>query len=87
MNSSLTQHDAKPSEKNAPAFEKHYSPEALGEQWGLSADTVRRIFEHEPGVLVIQSTRKGARRYRTIRIPESIAVRAHRRLSNSRGTM
>jgi hypothetical protein len=25
--------------------ERHYSPEQLGELWGLSTDTVRRLFE------------------------------------------
>jgi hypothetical protein len=63
--------------------EKHFTPEALGESWGLSADTVRRVFEKEPGVLVITRERaRSTRRYRTLRIPESVAVRVHRRLSN-----
>jgi hypothetical protein len=63
--------------------EKHFTPEALGTSWGLSADTVRRLFEKEPGVLVIERQRnRAARRYRTLRIPESVAVRVHHRLSN-----
>jgi hypothetical protein len=62
--------------------ERHFSPEQLGETWNLSADTVRRLFEHEPGVLVIERKRSRARRYRTLRIPESVAVRVHRRLTN-----
>jgi hypothetical protein len=62
--------------------ERHYSPEQLGETWNLSADTVRRLFEHEPGVLVIERKRSRARRYRTLRIPESVAQRVHRRLTN-----
>ncbi len=30
-------------------YERHYSPAELGELWNLSADTVRRMFEQEPG--------------------------------------
>ncbi len=64
--------------------ERHFAPEELGEAWGLSADTVRRLFEHEQGVLVIERTRgHGRRRYRTFRIPESVAQRVHRRLCNA----
>jgi hypothetical protein len=62
--------------------ELHFSPEQLGERWNLSADTVRRLFEKEPGVLVIERKRSRARRYRTLRIPESVAQRVHRRLTN-----
>ena len=69
-----------------PAMERHFSPEELGQVWGLSADTVRRLFEHEPGVLVIERDRSRARRYRTLRIPESVALRVHKRMSNPAGT-
>jgi len=63
-------------------FERHYSPEDLSTAWGLSKETIRRLFDHEPGVLAIDHARKGVRRYRTLRIPESVALRVHRRLSN-----
>jgi hypothetical protein len=63
-------------------FERHFSPEELGQYWELSGDTVRRLFEKEPGVLVLERTRAHARRYRTLRIPESVALRVHRRLAN-----
>jgi hypothetical protein len=63
-------------------MERHYSPEQLGGVWNLSTDTVRRLFECEPGVMVIERTRSRARRYRTLRIPESVAQRVHRRLTN-----
>ena len=69
-----------------PAMERHCSPEELGLVWGLSADTVRRLFEREPGVLVIERDRSRARRYRTLRIPESVALRVHKRMSNPAGT-
>ena len=61
-------------------MERHYSVDELGKLWNLSADTVRRLFEREPGVLVIERGRsRNARRYRTLRIPESVAERVHRR--------
>ena len=67
----------------SPALEPHFSPDQLGEMWNLSPDTVRRMFEKEPGVLVIEHTRShGCRRYRTLRIPESVALRVHRRMTN-----
>jgi hypothetical protein len=66
-----------------PVFERHFSPEDLAELWGLSGDTIRRLFEKEPGVLVIERcTKSRARRYRTMRVPESVALRVHRRLTN-----
>jgi hypothetical protein len=67
---------------NGPTFTSHhFSPGELGELWGLSADSIRRLFLHEPGVLVIsEGTARGKRRYRTLRIPAPIAERVHRRL-------
>jgi hypothetical protein len=63
--------------------EKHFTPEGLGELWSLSTDTVRRIFAHEPGVLVIEGNHgRHTRRYRTLRIPASVAERVHHRLAN-----
>lgn len=64
------------------ALERFYSPERIAELWSLSSDTVRRIFENEPGVLVIERPRVyGKRRYRTLRIPESVASRVYHRLA------
>jgi len=65
--------------------ERHYSPAELGELWNLSADTIRRAFENEPGVLVFENpVRSSNRRFRTLRIPESIALRVYTRLTNCR---
>jgi transcriptional regulator GlxA family with amidase domain len=66
---------------NDKAVERHYSAEEIGRLWGLSPRTVRRMFEKEPGILVfgnMGSMKK--RRYLTLRIPESVLVRVHRRL-------
>lgn len=69
----------------AAAFERHFTPKELGGLWGLSDTKIRRMFENEPGVLREGAPsrrfgRKLKRRYYTLRIPESIAVRVHRRL-------
>jgi hypothetical protein len=64
-------------------FERHFSPAELGELWNLSADTVRRMFESESGVLVFENpVRSSSRRFRTLRIPESVAQRVYSRFSN-----
>jgi hypothetical protein len=61
---------------------KHYSPAELGQLWGLSVETIRRMFEREAGVLIFENPDKGSeRRRRTMRIPESVAERVYRRLS------
>lgn len=63
-------------------FERHFSPAELAEQWNLSEDTVRRIFERESDVLIFENPERGSsRRRRTMRIPESVAERVYRRLS------
>jgi hypothetical protein len=66
-----------------PAYcERHYSPAELAELWNLSVDTLRRLFVNEPGVLQISSPRRGRRNYATMRIPETVAERVHRKLSS-----
>ena len=62
---------------NQSTFERHYSVEDLCELWAMSDDFVRRLFLHEPGVVVFYHQRPGRRVYR---IPESVAMRVHRRL-------
>jgi hypothetical protein len=77
-------------EKNADSaptsvasVERHYSPAEIGEIWNLSADCVRNIFENEQGVLVIgnSGSHRGKRRYKTLRIPQSVLDRVHKRMS------
>lgn len=66
-----------------PAFERHYTPQELAELWNLSDDTIRALFAKEPGVLVVGSSdAKRSRRYRTLRIPESVALRVYARTVN-----
>src|SRR5436190_14300271 len=61
--------------------QRHYSVAELGKLWNLSEKTIRRIFENEPGVLQWGKTETTSRRtYMTLRIPETVALRVHRRL-------
>jgi hypothetical protein len=57
--------------------ERHYSVSDVAKLWALSRDSVRRLFRREPGVLVMGD------RYVTLRIPESVLERVHRRMSNA----
>jgi transcriptional regulator GlxA family with amidase domain len=51
---------------------------------GLSDRTVIRLFEKEPGVLIIErAEERFKRRYRTIRIPLRVFERVYRRLTCS----
>lgn len=61
-------------------YERHFSTRVLAELWALSEDTVRRMFQDEPGVLKIGKAgrRDGKRDYQTLRIPESVAERKYR---------
>lgn len=65
-----------------PVVEQHYSPAELAEAWGVSVETIRCIFRDEPGVLKIKRpATKTKRGYLTLRIPESVAERVHRRMA------
>lgn len=61
--------------------EKHYSVSELASSWQLSENTIRRMFENEPGVLKWGTTEgRFKRRYITMRIPETVVLRVHRQL-------
>jgi transcriptional regulator GlxA family with amidase domain len=65
----------------ATAFERHYSVTELAELWCLSERTIRRIFNSEAGVLRWESSETRFKRgYTTLRIPESVVQRVHRKL-------
>jgi hypothetical protein len=71
-------------EAESRMHERHYSPAELGELWNLSTDTVRRMFENEHGVLAFENpVRSSSRRFRTLRIPESVAERVYSCFSNA----
>lgn len=63
------------------ASEKHYSIIEIARLWTLSEKTVRKIFESEPGVVHWGTQEKLHKRgYRTLRVPETILHRVHRKL-------
>ena len=68
--------------KPARHEEKHYRPSDLAKMWGLGDDTIREIFKNEPGVLCYGNPgTRMRRRYITMRIPKSVVIRVHNRLS------
>lgn len=64
------------------AFEKHYRVRELATLWRVSPKTVTRIFADEAGVLRLANDATGKRKYATLSIPESVALRVHERLGN-----
>lgn len=65
-----------------PAFERHYRIGDLADIWKLGRETVRLLVKDEPGVIKIRLGRK--RTHTIYSVPESVAVRIHTRLLNSR---
>ena len=62
------------------ALERHYRVRELALLWGFSDNTIIRLFTAEPGVIRLESG-AGKRKYTTLSIPESVALRVHQRLS------
>lgn len=62
---------------------QHYTVAEIASLWKLSTDTVRKLFENEPDVLVIgnQNPRFSRRRRLTLRIPEFVVERVYRKES------
>ena len=66
------------------AAERHYSPREIADLWGVSVNTVRRLFQEQPGVLRLVRNRFSDRRTRTLlRIPQSTLDRVHRERSGN----
>jgi hypothetical protein len=71
-------------DRSAEVTERHYTATEIAQQWGISVDLARDTFRGEPGVL--RFNRPGTRTkrsYSTIRVPESVMIRVHRRLSGA----
>ena len=63
------------------ALERHFTVAELSKRWFFSENTIRRLFSREPGVVKITRPQTRSKRgYTSIRIPERIAERVHRRL-------
>lgn len=66
---------------NVLSLERHCSVGELSKLWGFSENTIRRLFRKEPGVIkIVREQTRQKRGYTTIRIPERVAQRVHRRL-------
>jgi hypothetical protein len=80
--------DAKPTStretvpRDHVAFERHYRIGELADMWKLGRETVRLLVKDEQGVIKIRLGRKRA--HTVYSVPESVAVRIHTRLLNSR---
>jgi len=60
----------------------YYTIDEIAAMWKVSRDSVRRLFRNESGVLAISPRqRRGTRSYTTLRIPQSVLDRVHRKLS------
>lgn len=62
-----------------PFAERQYTVGELAEMWKFSTEFVRRLAEHEPGVTEWVTQAPGRRRYRVLRIPESVVERLYNR--------
>lgn len=62
--------------------ERHFTVEEIAKIRNLSADTIRRLFIDEPGVIVISKPRSRKRTYKVLRIPESVERNVFARLTN-----
>ena len=72
---------AGPIDDGGRAAEQHETVAELARRWGWSRKTVIRVFECEPGILILDRAETRYKRgYRTITIPKSVADRVHRRL-------
>lgn len=73
-----------PAPSGSSFAERHYAVGEIAELWHLGPDAVRKLFQDEPGVLVLGG--QGAprkRRYTTLRVPESVLWRVYRRMTNT----
>jgi len=69
-------------ESDQTALERHYRIGELARMWNLGRETIRLLVKNEQGVLKIRLGRKRA--HTIYSVPESVAVRIHTRLLNSR---
>ena len=71
-------------EQREPFEERHFTVPELAEMWNLSREFVRQVVQGEPGVTEWVRQQPGRRRYRVLRVPQSVAERLYNRaLGNS----
>ena len=57
-------------------FGKVYTPAELAALWQLSENSIRRLFQDEPGVFIMgDANPRGRRGYCTLRIPAAVVER------------
>jgi hypothetical protein len=61
--------------------EVHFTLQEIAADWKVDAETVRKAFIGEPGVLNLGDIdrRDGARQYLVLRVPESVLRRVYKR--------
>lgn len=64
-------------------MEEHFSVAQVAKLWGWSETKVREVFRDEPGVLQshLRTLRTRKRQNITLRIPKSVVLRVHGRMS------
>jgi hypothetical protein len=61
-------------------FGRVFTPKELSVLWQLSENSIRRLFQDEPGIFTLGRTNsKGKRTYCTLRIPEHVALMVWRK--------
>jgi hypothetical protein len=66
-------------ERRKPFEERHFTVPELASMWRLSREFVRQVVQHEPGVTEWVRQQPGRRRYRVLRVPQSVAERLYNR--------
>ena len=67
------------SEQREPFEERHFTVPELAEMWNLSREFVPQVVQGEPGVTEWVRQQPGRRRYRVLRVPQSVAERLYNR--------
>jgi hypothetical protein len=62
---------------NSPFEERHFTIRELSKMWRFSEEFVRQIVKDEPGVTEWVRQQPGRRRYRVLRVPQSVAERLY----------
>ncbi len=62
---------------DSTALERHYRTTEVAELWNVSADTVRRLFKDELGVIVVGKKKQYRRAHNTLLIPETVLRRVY----------
>ncbi|HKO56345.1 MAG TPA: hypothetical protein VJ276_10740 [Thermoanaerobaculia bacterium] len=58
-----------------------YTVKELAFLWNMSPESIRRLFDREPGTLIFRIQATGRRTYRNIRIPGEVALRVQNRMT------